>query len=58
MKREINSKDVVTEDPHDFIKHLEWVSSVVKTWPAWKQELLGGTAYNGEDNEGSELDSD
>ncbi len=27
-----------------FIKHLESASSVVRTWPKWKQEVLGGTA--------------
>lgn len=27
-----------------FAMHLERASSVVRTWPAWKQELLGGTA--------------
>lgn len=27
-----------------FIQHLEHASKVVKTWPAWKQELLGGKA--------------
>lgn len=27
-----------------FIKHLEHASSVVKSWPKWKQEVLGGTA--------------
>lgn len=27
-----------------FLKHLEHASSVVRTWPAWKQEILGGTS--------------
>lgn len=27
-----------------FVKHLEQASSVVQTWPVWKQQLLGGTA--------------
>lgn len=27
-----------------FVKHLEHASSVVRTWPAWKQEILGGTS--------------
>ncbi len=27
-----------------FVKHLERASSVVRTWPAWKQEILGGTS--------------
>lgn len=27
-----------------FAKHLEYVSNIVSTWPAWKQELLGGKA--------------
>ena len=26
-----------------FVKHLEHASSVVQTWPAWKQQILGGT---------------
>ena len=30
--------------PNDaFIKHLEHASEVVRTWPEWKQEILGGT---------------
>lgn len=28
-----------------FIKHLEWASSVVKTWPDWKRNLLGKIDY-------------
>lgn len=27
-----------------FVKHLEHASSVVQTWPVWKQQVLGGTA--------------
>ena len=27
-----------------FVQHLEHMSKVVQTWPAWKQQLLGGTA--------------
>jgi len=27
-----------------FVKHLEHASSVVQTWPAWKQQVLGGAA--------------
>lgn len=27
-----------------FVKHLEHASSVVQSWPAWKQQVLGGTA--------------
>lgn len=27
-----------------FVKHLEDASKLVKTWPVWKQELLGGSA--------------
>ena len=30
--------------PDAFVKHLEHASRVVRTWPAWKQELLGGKA--------------
>ena len=26
----------------DFVKHLEHASSVVQTWPKWRQEILGG----------------
>lgn len=25
----------------EFIKHLEHASSIVKTWPKWKREILG-----------------
>ena len=27
-----------------FLRHLEIASSIVRTWPAWKQEILGGTS--------------
>ncbi len=27
-----------------FVKHLEHASSVVQSWPPWKQQVLGGTA--------------
>ena len=27
-----------------FVKHLEYASSVVDTWPKWKQQILGGTS--------------
>lgn len=27
-----------------FMDHLKWVSEQVRTWPAWKQEILGGRA--------------
>jgi hypothetical protein len=27
-----------------FAQHLEHASSVVRDWPAWKQQLLGGEA--------------
>lgn len=27
-----------------FVRHLEHASSVVRTWPTWAQEILGGTA--------------
>jgi len=26
-----------------FVKHLEHASTVVQTWPAWKQQILGGS---------------
>lgn len=28
-----------------FTRHLDHASSVVRTWPAWKQEILGGVAW-------------
>ena len=31
-----------------FIKHLEHASEVVRSWPAWKQRLLGGEAHEAE----------
>ncbi len=39
-------KKHVVEMPNKdaFIAHLEHASAVVRTWPAWKQEILGGTA--------------
>jgi hypothetical protein len=39
--------DMASKDA--FVKHLENASSVVRTWPAWKQELLGGKAFEGSD---------
>lgn len=27
-----------------FVRHLEHASHVVRGWPTWKQELLGGSA--------------
>lgn len=30
--------------PQAFEEHLERASQEVRTWPAWRQELLGGTA--------------
>lgn len=27
-----------------FVKHLEYASTVVSTWPVWKQQILGGQA--------------
>jgi hypothetical protein len=34
-----------------FVQHLKHASSVLKTWPAWKQEILGAvfTQANTED---------
>ena len=28
----------------EFIEHLRHASKVVQSWPAWKQEILGGRA--------------
>ena len=28
----------------EFKKHLDDASKIVQTWPAWKQEILGGKA--------------
>jgi len=27
-----------------FMAHLEYASKIVQSWPAWKQEILGGKA--------------
>jgi hypothetical protein len=32
-----------SEGRDQFQKHLERASEVVRTWPVWKQTLLGGT---------------
>lgn len=44
----VESAEIQTlnEESHNdqFIKHLERSSEIVKSWPAWKQQLLGGTA--------------
>lgn len=37
MEKPLNSRD-------SFVEHLEHASSVVSTWPEWKQKLLGGSA--------------
>jgi len=31
-------------DYSDFLEYCHRVSEIVKTWPAWKQEVLGGKA--------------
>lgn len=35
-----------------FVEHLDRASRIVRTWPKWKQEILGGTAsdFVGEKN--------
>ena len=33
-----------------FVKHLENASNVVRNWPTWKQQVLGGAATNQSSN--------
>ena len=42
MQMPTNTEDTEKEK---FIKHLEWATSVVKTWPEWKRNLLGKIDY-------------
>jgi hypothetical protein len=32
----------LTEQHEAFLKHLQRVSGIVQTWPAWQQQVLGG----------------
>ena len=29
------------DKPKTFAEHLEWASSIVNAWPAWKRQILG-----------------
>ena len=44
----VESAEIQTQSQEDhndqFVKHLERSSEIVKSWPIWKQQLLGGTA--------------
>ena len=28
-----------------FLAHMEYASKIVRSWPAWKQRVLGGPAF-------------
>ena len=43
-KQTVTTKAAATTKCDAFVKHLEASSVVVQSWPAWKQELLGGTS--------------
>ena len=43
----MNDKD---EQINEFKNHLENASKVVRSWPVWKQEILGGTAVQSLEN--------
>jgi hypothetical protein len=32
-----------TQATSPFVSHLQYASSIVNRWPAWKQAILGGT---------------
>lgn len=38
------SQQPAAQGEEAFVKHLERASSIVQSWPAWKQQVLGGTA--------------
>lgn len=42
QRPDTNAASSPSNDP--FVQHLMRASTVVRRWPAWKQELLGGTA--------------
>ena len=42
LTRALNAARV--DDATRFVAHLERASAVVKTWPLWKQQVLGGTS--------------
>ncbi len=43
-QNEVNTHQPQATQGDAFVRHLEHASSVVQTWPAWQQEILGGTS--------------
>jgi len=43
----VSGKHTPVVTPDEFTKHLGECSSIVRTWPKWKQDLLGGAAHEG-----------
>ncbi len=35
------SEEDAQEERRRFLEHLQWASDKVRTWPVWKQRLLG-----------------
>jgi hypothetical protein len=44
----IDDKRTVDIRKAEFVGHLEHASSIVRLWPAWKQQILGGTYFPAE----------
>jgi len=42
MNQQDNRKPL--KEKYHFIEHLKYASMIVKTWPVWKQKILGGTS--------------
>ena len=43
----MQNKEGKDSDPRiAFTQHLEKSSEIVKSWPAWKQSVLGGSVHN------------
>lgn len=38
------TKPLAGPSREEFLKHLNEASTIVREWPSWKQEILGGTA--------------
>lgn len=49
LKKEFET--LTKQEDIKFIEHLEWASSVVRTWPEWRQNVLGGYAVAGNNND-------
>ena len=44
QQRPLNTSASQAERTSMFRQHLDRASSIVSTWPAWKQQILGGSA--------------